>query len=345
MNIVNLTTHPIHLYPPSAPDTVTGADTPLRSIPPSGTVARLAVTPGEAATVHVAGLDVPLQSSVYGAAQHVPDPEPGTLYLIALSLAMEMRRTGRVDLIVVDRLVRNDADTVVGCRGFGRALDATTADTDGYTYPYKDPRGILAGNRWEDLVDGQLVSVQRLGGDFGTVAVRVRAELAHLHGEIAGEMREALGYALQDPQPADPPEAAPRSGRVIYGKIAVFDWVALLSNRASLSDPKVVHAFYRRCHDTTPILAVHGFRRPRHLVLGSAHHRNRHRAPQRLVADAATRVPGRHQHGPGTCLPAPSRGDHLGSRLDRAANPSGGPGAHSRQSERDRSGGPVHRSV
>src|SRR5690606_20632818 len=68
---------------------------------------------------------------------------------------------------------------------------------DGYTYPHKDPRGILAGERWEDLIDGRFVAVLPpvIDDEFGMVTIRVGGEMAHLHREVAREFHEALGYA------------------------------------------------------------------------------------------------------------------------------------------------------
>ncbi len=120
MPVVNLTPHPIHIYAPDTPDMITDQHIPLRTIPASGQLARIATSRSRGGTLRVDGVDVPVTSARYGTVEGLPEPVPGTLYLVSLPVATEMRRSGREDLIVVDRLVRNGEGTVVGCRAFGR---------------------------------------------------------------------------------------------------------------------------------------------------------------------------------------------------------------------------------
>ncbi|HEY8393602.1 MAG TPA: hypothetical protein VIK92_02235 [Thermaerobacter sp.] len=119
--IVNLTPHPIHVYAPDTPDVVGPEHKPLCTIPPCGTYARITTTRTLSGTIAVGGwLEVPLVDTTYGEVEGLPDPEPGVFYLVSLACATELRHSGRDDLIVVDRPVRNSEGTVVGARGFGR---------------------------------------------------------------------------------------------------------------------------------------------------------------------------------------------------------------------------------
>lgn len=131
--IVNLTPHPIHIYAPDTPDVVGPEHKPLYTIQPSGTYARIATTRTPSGTITVGGwLEVPLVETTHGKIVDLPDPEPGVLYLVSLPCATEMRHSGRDDLIVVDRLVRNSEGTVVGARGFGRVATQRLIDPDTY---------------------------------------------------------------------------------------------------------------------------------------------------------------------------------------------------------------------
>lgn len=130
--IVNLTPHPIHIYAPDTPDVVGPEHKPLYTIQPSGTYARITTTRTPSGTITVGGWEVPLVETTYGSVVDLPDPKPGVLYLVSLACATEMRHSGRDDLIVVDRLVRNSEGTVVGARGFSRVatrmIDHDTVD-------------------------------------------------------------------------------------------------------------------------------------------------------------------------------------------------------------------------
>lgn len=127
--IVNLTPHPIHIYAPDAPDVVGPEHKPLYTIPPSGTYARIATTRTPSGTITVGdGLEVPLVVTVHGKVVDLPAPQPGIFYVVSLPCMTEMRHSGRADLVVVDRLVRNAEGTVVGARGFGRVAPQRPSD-------------------------------------------------------------------------------------------------------------------------------------------------------------------------------------------------------------------------
>lgn len=105
MTIVNLTPHALTL--------VVGSGTV--TVPPSGTVARVAVTREPAGTVTLDGVAVPLYRTTYGAVEGLPDPTPDTLYVVSSLVAAAAR--DRNDLVVPDDLVRDEQGRVVGARG------------------------------------------------------------------------------------------------------------------------------------------------------------------------------------------------------------------------------------
>lgn len=116
MKIVNLTPHALNFISQD------GAVT----IPPSGTVARVSVTRETIGTVVIDGVSVPVNRTVYGAVEGLPDPAPDTIYVVSTVVAQAV--TGRDDIYIVDDLVRDDQGRVVGAKGL-----ATVARPESYT--------------------------------------------------------------------------------------------------------------------------------------------------------------------------------------------------------------------
>lgn len=101
--LVNLTPHPINLYGPE-PGHV------LATIPPSGTVARLATI--DLGTNETAA-GQPYELVEYGHAHDLPQPAPGVHYVVSLVVALAVHRD---DLLTPYHEVRNEQGTVIGCR-------------------------------------------------------------------------------------------------------------------------------------------------------------------------------------------------------------------------------------
>lgn len=200
MTVVNLTPHPVILYTPDTPDMVEDPGAGVVTVwDMAGPMARCTETRRDAGTVtlttrHGDPVEVPLAEVGFGEVTGLPDPRSGVVYIV--SRAAAERATGRADVFYPDRPVRTKTGQIIGCRALARAATSEVSP-DGYTYPHKDPRGILQGERWEDLIDGRLVAVLPPGIDdeFGAVAIRIGDEMAHLHREVAREFHEALGYA------------------------------------------------------------------------------------------------------------------------------------------------------
>lgn len=106
MNIVNLTPHALTLVTPS------GAVT----IPPSGTVARVAEEVVPAGTISIEGAEIPLVVKRFGEVVGLPEPEPGVLYIVSALVFTAAVAAGRTDVACPGEPVRNDAGQVVGAR-------------------------------------------------------------------------------------------------------------------------------------------------------------------------------------------------------------------------------------
>jgi hypothetical protein len=138
--IVNLTPHPLHIYPSNCPDRIEFGDVnPDFTVAPSGQIARLAeealgtwfvdafdyegTSPEQSLTaISVEGVDY---GSVYGLPPLDTEAtdvnlRPRTYYVVSLVVALAARN--RPDLLVPYREVRTIAGTVVGCRQLARPV-------------------------------------------------------------------------------------------------------------------------------------------------------------------------------------------------------------------------------
>lgn len=109
--LVNLTPHPINLY---------GDDDKLiQTIPPSGTVARVAEYRKLDAYVN----GIPLREIVFGEIEGLPAPKEGTLYIVSALVRSATKEKGRTDVISPDTgagAVRDEDGRIIGTRGFVR---------------------------------------------------------------------------------------------------------------------------------------------------------------------------------------------------------------------------------
>jgi len=111
MNLVNLTPHPIDLFTPEG-ERIT--------IPTSGTVTRVATTPGTLRSIE--GVPVPVADPpTYGQVEVLPRPVEGTMYIVSSMVASALETQGirRDDLLVPgtgpsDGVVRDAEGRIVG---------------------------------------------------------------------------------------------------------------------------------------------------------------------------------------------------------------------------------------
>jgi hypothetical protein len=123
--IINLTPHVIDVFNADAPGVIDeGAMIvrPYLSIPPCGTVARIAERVyDDGATVRLPGAGAVAVTQVeYGHVADLPDAKPYTWYVVSMPLALAVR--SRIDLLIPWRQVRNARGTVIGCRGLARPM-------------------------------------------------------------------------------------------------------------------------------------------------------------------------------------------------------------------------------
>lgn len=126
--LINLTPHPIRIYSDNTPDQIDDLnDGLIDTLPPSGTVARLAeidlgqhrVLDVETYTHGVAS--IPVEWVEYGQVHGLPEQRDDVFLIVPLLIALGVNVKGdRPDLLVPYQQVRNAEGTVVGCRLLAR---------------------------------------------------------------------------------------------------------------------------------------------------------------------------------------------------------------------------------
>jgi len=107
MKIVNLTPHALKLMP-------AGPTGPVVTVSPSGQVARCATSRVQVDAVTADGIVIPVNRTQFGEVTGLPDPQPGTIYIVSALVAQAVPE--REDVFVVDDTVRDDQGRIIGCR-------------------------------------------------------------------------------------------------------------------------------------------------------------------------------------------------------------------------------------
>lgn len=110
VKIVNLTPHVVNVVDESG--------NLIDYIPCSGMIARASMRRETVDYIKVEGVDVPINQTRIGKVYDLPDPKPGTIYIVSLLTAQNCR--DRDDLYVVDDTIRDDDGRIVGCRALAR---------------------------------------------------------------------------------------------------------------------------------------------------------------------------------------------------------------------------------
>lgn len=110
VNIVNVTPHAITLLDKD--------NNIIKVFPPSGDVARCAVTRTQIGAMDFNGNIVPVNSLGFGMVQGLPAPNDGTYYIVSSLVAQAAK--GRKDLLTVDDAVRDKDGVIIGCRAFAQ---------------------------------------------------------------------------------------------------------------------------------------------------------------------------------------------------------------------------------
>ena len=129
--LVNLTPHPLNIYPPNTPDRIApGSVAPTLVIPPlpAQPAARLGHTVVGTSFVHngVVVEDVAFGPEA-GKTTRLPDPLPGTWYIVPLVVGLAA--THRDDLLVPHDYVRDLSGSIIGSRKLARPTRRTTMTT------------------------------------------------------------------------------------------------------------------------------------------------------------------------------------------------------------------------
>lgn len=104
MNLKNLTPHPLAL----------AGENGTLSVPPSGQIARLAVTRTACPPVTVDGVTLPVSRPELGEIVGLPAPEPGVILVVS---ALVAEAASRADVMSPGELLRDSAGSVIGARG------------------------------------------------------------------------------------------------------------------------------------------------------------------------------------------------------------------------------------
>ncbi|RLE38188.1 hypothetical protein DRJ17_04705 [Candidatus Woesearchaeota archaeon] len=108
--VINLTPHEIRIVGDEE-----------RVIPSSG-IARCGVTRERIGSIPIDGMDVPVNRSVMGEVTGLPDPAPGTAYIVSRVVAEAVKASDSIrdDIYVVDETIRDDAGRIVGCKSLAK---------------------------------------------------------------------------------------------------------------------------------------------------------------------------------------------------------------------------------
>jgi len=117
--IINLTPHSIHIYENRA-DINPEIDKPIMTIEPSGVVTRVQAKTIRMARILVGDKNIPETITVHREVTNMPNPKPGTLYLVSYLVASSL--SGRADLYCGANFVYNNRGQKVGIRTLGKAI-------------------------------------------------------------------------------------------------------------------------------------------------------------------------------------------------------------------------------
>lgn len=108
--LVNLTPHEVRIFNEEGKWLIA-------AIPPSGAVARVSVERKlwRYLDTAEASMWIPVMVGSYGPVVGLPDPVPGTVYIVSAMVRQAV--PDRVDVLSPGELIRNEAGQPIGCRG------------------------------------------------------------------------------------------------------------------------------------------------------------------------------------------------------------------------------------
>lgn len=105
VKLVNLTPHPLAIH----------AGGKVLDIPVGGTSPRLATSRTDCAPINAfPGITVPVSMPTMGAIQGLPDPQPGTVFIVSALVAAEAKRP---DVLSPGEAIRDADGRIIGANG------------------------------------------------------------------------------------------------------------------------------------------------------------------------------------------------------------------------------------
>lgn len=105
MTIINLTPHEVNF--------VSADDKKILDVPASGMIARVCVQTSVVGTFN----GIPVTQNLYGDVENLPEPQPGTIYIVSLPVAQRVPE--RDDVFLPNELVRDGSGVIKGCKSLG----------------------------------------------------------------------------------------------------------------------------------------------------------------------------------------------------------------------------------
>lgn len=108
MKIINLTPHELNL--------IIG-DKEIRILP-SGIIARCEVTRQQTDSIMFNGVEIPINKTVFGRVENLPEPKKDTIYVVSSLVAQAVPY--RNDAFIPDDTVRDEQGRIIGARALAR---------------------------------------------------------------------------------------------------------------------------------------------------------------------------------------------------------------------------------
>ncbi len=108
MRIINLTPHTLNLII---------HDKEVRILP-SGVIARCEVTRHQVDSIVVDGVEIPVNKTIFGQVENLPEPKKDTIYVVSSLVAQAVPH--RNDVFVPDDTVRDEQGRIIGARALAK---------------------------------------------------------------------------------------------------------------------------------------------------------------------------------------------------------------------------------
>lgn len=175
--LINLTPHAINII-----------DGP--TLPPSGTVARCAVTRQQVGTVD----GVTVNSTRFGAVDGLPAPAAGTYYIVSALVAQAC--PDRTDLLITDDAVRDDAGKIIGCRALATMHSTLPTQVD-YGKPLELEQGTLSYIAGSEIANAVMAAALKMAPSPSAPGWGPLVEVAGMHRKVISSLPK--GFDIESP--------------------------------------------------------------------------------------------------------------------------------------------------